>query len=203
MSVLDLLSFVTFFAVSFALGGCEPHVAEFEYLPHPAIVEIRPSATQSALDAKQPLVVYATVIGVLRAQASAHLPVSVQIRLRFDSTGQQNIQFEPHSFGLVTGDLFRFAPPIVQPPQTVTLGMGQSAVLDVYFPFPPGTSYDHLSMGTLLLRWQVRIDGKPIQQHARFRRMNPDYVYDPREDFGFPYSLGYPFRGSAEVQYSE
>ena len=205
MTRRDVPSLVGLIGLSLALGGCQPYIEDFEYLPQPAIVELaRSTTTQPVAQMKQPLTVYATIVGVRRADPKVHLPPSVEVRLRFDHPGPENVEFDPRSLELLTGELFRFAPPIVEPPRTVSLGSGQSAAVHAYFPFPPGTSYEHVRMGTLLLHWRVRIDGRPVPQSARFHRIDPDYIYDPRRDWAYPYELGYPFvGGNAEVQYPQ
>ena len=198
------LRLIGIIGLMFVTEGCYPYVADYEYLPHPAIVVMGSNTTQPAIPVKQPLIVYATIIGVRRTDAEHHLPLSVEARLRFDGAGPQNVEFDPRSFGLITGELLRFAPPIVQPPQKVSIGSGQSVVLLVYFPFPSGTSYEQIQMGSLLLHWQVRIDGQIVPQSARFHRISSDYIYDPRRDWGYPVNLGYPFvGGTAEVQRPE
>jgi hypothetical protein len=163
------------------LGGCGPYVDDFGYAPHPGLAEIRAgapgiSATKPA--GPPPVTAYATVVGIRRPDSAAHLPLSVEVRLRLDNHGPQAVTFDPASLDLTTGELMRFPPPLVRPAGPVTLQPGQTLVAEANFPFPPGATYENVNLQTLQLNWTVALDSHGVMQSVDFHRIH-QYYYDP------------------------
>jgi hypothetical protein len=159
-------------------GGCSPYVDGLYFSPSPAVVEL----TKPGAQGQPPLTLLASIVGVRREDSHKNLPESVQVALRIENNGPQSIGFDPHSLQLVTGKLFVFPPPILQPPQPFELAAGQTADVTAFFPFPAGIDYDTIDLNDLRLRWVVRIDNQTIPQSAEFHRVRaiyPGYYYDP------------------------
>lgn len=178
------------------LGGCSPYVDGFDFAPYPALAEVPPVPPQSG----PPLSAYASVMGVRRADQHQGIPTSVQVRLRLDNNGPDSVQFDPRTLQLTNGALMRFPPPFVYPPQPVTFGPQQSILVDAYFPFPPGHSYDDTDLQSLQAHWQVRIGQRSVGQVVFFRRVMRVYYYDPYWDqppypyYGWGWGVGVGFR---------
>jgi hypothetical protein len=134
---------------------------------------------------------YASVVGVRRDDRQQHIPLSFEVRLRLDNHGPQAVTFDPRSLDLSNGELLGFPPPIVSPPQAISVLPGQPVIVQANFPFPPGFGYDSRGMGELQLHWAVEIDGHVIPQSADFRRVHRYYYYDPYWDYP-PYGYAYP-----------
>jgi hypothetical protein len=108
-----------------------------------------------------------------------------------DNNGPGSVVFSPTTLELSNGELQKFPPAIIRPPDPVQLSAGQSAYVTAYFPFPPGHGYYDTDYSTLQLRWRVQVDGKIIGQSAYFHRAYSSYYYDYGPD---PY-WGYPGPG--------
>src|SRR5262249_40241260 len=108
--------------------------------------------------------------------------------------GSQAVAFDPRSFDLSNSELLGFPPPVVSPPEPISIVPGQPVIVQANFPFPPGFNYDSRGMDTLQLHWAIEIDGHVVPQAAEFRRMLRYYYYDPLCDYG-PYPYGYPYVG--------
>jgi hypothetical protein len=187
--------------VGFALiGGCSPYVEDFHFAPHPAIAEIKVATTQPSQMEPSPVTAYATIVGIRREDSQQHLPLSVEVRLRLDNNGSQSITFDPQSMELTNGDLVRFPPPVLPPPQEIPVLPGQPVMVQANFPFPPHASYDNMNLQTLQLNWAVRIDGHDVAQTANFHLVHQYYVDPywgyPPYPYGYPYPYyGYPYFG--------
>jgi hypothetical protein len=154
-------------ALLFAAVGCSPYVDDYYYAPRPALAEIPPAAGEQA----PPLSASVSVIGIHREDRHEHIPLSVEVRLRLDNDGSHTLQFDPKSLALSDGSLAAFLPPIVRPPDRITLAPAESVMLDIFFPFPDGVDYEDLDMQSLQIRWQVLIDGKRVGQVVYFHRI--------------------------------
>jgi hypothetical protein len=173
--------------LSMALCGCSPYLGDFQYVPHPALAEIPPVAPDKA----SPLSAFVSVIGVFRGDAKQGIPESVEVRFRLENNGPHAVSFDPNSLELMTGDLQSFQPPIVRPPQPVTLAPTQLAMFDAFFPFSPGRDYDNTDLRSLQLRWRENIDASPVRQVVSFRRIYPyRYYYYPDPYWGYPWFYG-------------
>jgi hypothetical protein len=175
------------------LTGCTTYIGSFQYSPSPAIAEIPapgapqptpPPATQPAQPGAasvQPpppppaVAVLATVIGVHRADRDLGIPESVEVRLRIDNNGPYNIVFNPQTLELSNGQLVPFGHPIA--PQPVGLDPRQTAKIVAYFPFPAGHNVDDTNMSSLVLQWQLQINGQTEMQSVTFTRVWPAYYY--------------------------
>jgi hypothetical protein len=151
--------------------GCSAYVDNYLYTPRPALAEIPPAAGEQS----PPLTASVSIIGIRRYDSYIHLPTSVEVRLRLDNNGTHKVYFDPKSLSLTDGSLASFPPPILQPPDPVTLDPMQSTTLSAFFPFPPGLSYDDMDMQTLQLRWKSMIDTRSVGQVIYFRRVFPIY----------------------------
>ncbi len=177
--------------------GCSPYVEDFYYSPRPAVAQIAaaqaPPTTQpqppgsAAQQATPPVVVtFATVVGIFRGDRSQGIPESVQVRFRIENRGPESAIFQPQTLELIDGSLLRFPPPIMQPPQEITLAPTQSANADAYFPFPPGHSWQNTDLATLKLSWVTQIAGQGVSQGVDFYRIFPGYYYPHYWGYGGP-----------------
>ncbi|HEY1922402.1 MAG TPA: hypothetical protein VGG44_06525, partial [Tepidisphaeraceae bacterium] len=133
--------------------GCSQYVGDVYFVPRPAIADVPPTPPQQS----PPVSSMATVIGVRYDNPSEQIPSSVEVRLRVDNNGASHVVFSPTTMELSNGEIQKFSPPIVRPPDPVSLAQGQSAYVTAYFPFPPGHSLYDTDYSTLQLRWQVQI----------------------------------------------
>lgn len=163
------------------IAGCSQYVADFSYDPRPALADVPPNPPQTA----PPVSAEASIIGVRYDDPRDAIPPSVEIRLRLDNNGPEEVDFDPTTLELSNGELVRFPPPIIRPPTPITLESGQSAYITAYFPFPPPHSYDDMDLSSLQLRWRVMIAGKVAGQGAYFHRVYP-YYYGPYWDYWGP-----------------
>jgi len=92
-----------------SLVGCSPYLEDFNYSPHPAVVEVR-STTNSQSPA---VVALASVIGVHVADKKLDIPESVELRLRLENNGQETATFDPATMQLTSAHLQPFPPPII------------------------------------------------------------------------------------------
>jgi hypothetical protein len=167
------------------LAGCSTYIDDFQYSPRPAVASLspmgQPPATQPAPGQPAPqqpppaLSVLATVIGVHRADSKLGIPDSVEIRLRIDNNGPENVIFNPQTLTLINGQLVPFGQVIA--PQPVGLDPHQTAYVTAYFPFPPGHGVGDTYMATLQLNWQVQIGGQTVAQTVSFQRVWSSYYY--------------------------
>jgi hypothetical protein len=177
--------------------GCSPYVEDFYYSPRPAIAQIvaaqaPPATTQPGTfgsmapqQAPPPVVMtFASVIGIFRGDRSQGIPESVHVRFRLENRGPETAIFQPQTLELIDGSLLKFPPPLMQPPQEITLAPTQSAMADAYFPFPPGRSWQNTDLATLKLSWVTQIAGQGVSQGVDFYRIFPGYYY-PRY-WGYP-----------------
>lgn len=168
------------------MTGCSPYVDNYEYVPRPALAQIPPAPP----DQYPPVTVQASLIGIRRADSSQGIPNSVELRMQVQNTAGQPVTFDPTTLVLINGELLTFAPPVLSPPQVMTLAPGQIAMQEAYFPFPPGRWYDNTDMESLQLRWLVKINGSPVGQVVYFRRMHY-YYYDPYWNYPPPPYWGF------------
>ena len=188
------------------LGGCSAYLADYEYVPSPALVVIpqnlqppptqpatppatQPATAQPALP-PQPVAmdVLATVIGVRREDPFNHLPEAVEIRLRLEN-GPLPAVFDPAQVQLLTGHLVTLGPATMVPEQPMTLAPGQQVVVEGTFPLPPNSSDD---LNGLRLSVPVTIDGRPVQADINFQRVIPYYLYSNDYPYYGPYYYSYP-----------
>jgi hypothetical protein len=164
------------------LAGCSDYANSFDYVPHPALVEVEPAPPDKA----PPVSALASIIGVHHLDSDRELPESVEVRLRLENNGPHTVTFDPQSLQLSTGDLLEFDPPIVRPSHSVTLAPSDVAIFDGFFPFPPRRSSDSIDMRSLQLRWHVQIDGSNVGEAVSFRRTYP-YRYYYADPYPYPY----------------
>jgi hypothetical protein len=177
------------------LGGCSQYVEDYNFMPHPALAEIGPPQAQGqpapGQTAQQPppVSVLASIVGVRRADSKQNLPESVEVCLRVENNGPGPITFDPRSLALLDGHLVQFPPPVVRPPQSITLAPMQGAIIGAFFPFAPGHSYQDTDLSSLELRWAVDMGGQGVAQAVDFRRVVWGY-YDPYWDYPvYPYGF--------------
>jgi hypothetical protein len=163
------------------LGGCSTYVEGYHYAPRPAVALV--PATQPTQPPPSGAIV--SIIGVHREDRGAGIPESVEVRMRVENNGPETVVFDPRTMGLLDGGLMELPPPVLRPPQPVTLAPQQSVVVGAYFPFPPGRSYKNTDLEELQLRWRVQVGSSEIGQAADFRRMIRSYYY-PYPDYGYP-----------------
>lgn len=162
----------------FLVAGCSPYVEDYEFVPRPALAQL--PATQPSQP--PPVAAWASVIGVRRADRDLGVPDSVEISLRVENNGARQVLFDPRTMELTDGTLERFPDPVIVPPQNWTLEPGQSIVVNAYFPFLPGRSWDTTDLASLQLRWAVDVDGQVMGQTVFFRRTVRYYYY-----YSYPY----------------
>jgi hypothetical protein len=168
-------------------GGCSPYVDDYYYTPRPAMVQVQQATSQPSAP---PAAAMISVVGVRYADDSAHLPETVEINMRLDNTGTEQVNFDPRSLVLTNGQFIAFGQAVVDPPTPVSLAPNQSAILDVLFPFPQGLTYRNSDLESLQLRWQVQIGSTPVGQTADFRR-TVTYYYSPYYYYPPPYYYGW------------
>ena len=159
-------------AALIALTGCESEYASgYAFYPQPAAVQVvHPTGPQHQL---VPLTVLVTILGVRNADARAHVPYSLEVRMRLESNGPDRVLFDPRTLEMTNGALRPFPPPITEPPGIVVLPPGRRQEVTAYFPFPPGTDARNFDLSTLRLRWRVDINDHPVIQTAYFQRGRP------------------------------
>ncbi|MGD0461527.1 MAG: hypothetical protein ABSB74_03460 [Tepidisphaeraceae bacterium] len=173
--------------------GCSQYVGDVSFVPRPAVADIPPTPPQQ----NPPVSSMASVIGVRYEDPADEIPSSIEVRLRVDNNGPGSVVFSPTEMELSNGELQRFPPPIIRPPDPVQLPVGQSAYVTAYFPFPPGHSYYDTDYSSLQLRWRVQVDGKIVGQGAYFRREYATYYdYGPYPYYSYP---SYGFVGGVVV----
>ena len=166
--------------LALVVGGCSQYVEDFYFVPRPALAEL-PATTPGQ---PPPIVALASIVGVRREDSKAKLPASIEVRLRVDNNGPQNIALDPHDIELTNGLFLKFGAPTLQPEAAATLPPNQSAVITAIFPFPAGRSYNNTDLSSLQLRWLLVIDARPTRQVVYFTRAFPPYYYDPYYDYG-------------------
>jgi hypothetical protein len=176
------------------LGGCSEYVEDYYYAPRPAVAAIASTPPQQA--ATQPVpppvaMTFASVIGIRREDRNQGIPASVQIRLRLENRAAQTVVFDPRTLELIDGALLAFPPPLVRPPQSISLAAMQSAIIDVFFPFSPGRSWSNTDLGSLQARWVTQVDGHSVAQAVDFRRLYPAYYYRRWSSWDYPPYYGW------------
>jgi hypothetical protein len=169
------------------LAACSPYVDDYQFVPHPALLDI-PSIQP---DAAPMVSAMATIVGVHRRDNNEGIPPSVEVRLRLDNGGLEAVVFDPQSLTLTNSLLWRFPPPILEPPQSVVLAPMQAIVVVAYFPFPPDRSWDDTDLESLQLRWSIRIGNRRSAQIAMFHRIAPVYYDDYPYWYYSPYPVGF------------
>ncbi len=157
------------------LMGCSAYLPDFYYYPHPGSVQV--GATQPS--DSPPVSVFATVVGVRKADDQQHIPFSVEIRLRVDNNAGEGVSFDPKSIDLTAGDLQRFGPPVTDLHSVVTLEPGKSMVLIANFPFPATEADSGTDLDSLQLRWPMHIGTRSVAAVLNFHRVDDDYDYRP------------------------
>jgi hypothetical protein len=161
------------------LGGCSQYVADYEFVPKPALAEIPATPPQQV----PPVSASVTVIGIHREDKSAGIPTSVEVQFRLDNNGPHAVTFDPQTMELTNSVALKFPSPLVRPPQTTTLAAAQSVSLDALFPFPAGHSFDNTDLDFLHLHWPITIDGHVVMQNVEFRRVGwvNNYLNSPND----------------------
>ena len=179
-------------AIFALLSGCSTYVDNYNYRPRPAIAEVPPAPGKHA----PPVTGLASVIGVRNEDRKDGLPPCVEIRLRIENNGTDDLTFDPQTMELLDGLLLKFPQPIARPPQVVTLRQNEVAVFSAFFPFPPGHSYHNTDLDSLQLRWLTRVEGHNEGLGVNFHRVasvyyssNPSPVF-----FGFGFGASHRFR---------
>lgn len=167
-----------------AVAGCSPYEEDFQYVPHPALAEVRSTNSQ------QPPTIasLASVIGVRRADRQADIPESFEVRMRIENDGNEQATVDPSTLEMTNGQLLPFPRPIVRPPGIVTVPPTRSANLTAYFPIPPRRPQPG-DLDSLEVHWVVQLGSQNVNQHVNFRRVYPRVYYGPY--WGYPY-WGYP-----------
>ncbi len=180
------------------LVGCSPYVDGYYYVPRPAVAEIYPfqaappstqPAPPSAAPAQPPPPAASTlvsVVGIFRGDRNQGIPESVQVRFRVENRGNEAVTFQPQTLELIDGSLVKYPPPLMQPPQMVTLAPNQATIIDAYFPFPPGRSWGNTDLGSLRLSWITQVGSQNVSQGVDFRRIYPGYYYYRDPYWGYP-----------------
>ena len=156
--------------------GCAPpppYLRGYRFAPEPALAVMFKPGTQTPA-----LSVLTSVIGIRRGNPDSAIPPAVEIRMRFENTGQEAATFDPKSLVLVTGSLqsFTCSRRCIRR-NFFQIAPGQTQTASVFFPFPPGMNPRMMSLDALRLRWQVTIEEKPYLQTVVFERASPLY-YD-------------------------
>jgi hypothetical protein len=167
------------------LGGCSTYVEGFHYVPRPAVALV--PGTQPSQP--PPTAAIVSVVGVHREDRGAGIPESVEVRMRVENNGPENVVFDPRTMELLDGGLMEFPPPVLRPAQVIALAPQQSVVVGAFFPFPPGRSYKNTDLESLQLRWHLQLGGSEVGQAADFRRMIRPYYYYPYPDYAYPYGF--------------
>ena len=168
------LSIATAALLFMAMGlGCasQPYLANYRYVPSPALVEVfekgaqppRPAASATAL-----------IVGVRRGGIN-NAPPAVEIRMRFENTGHGHLTFDSESLRLVAGTLQTFSRPEIHGPHPLQLAPGESQTISAFFPLTSQFGPNLMGVDTLRLTWQIQIDGQPVPQTAYFDRASPTY----------------------------
>jgi hypothetical protein len=168
-----------------AVIGCSQYDDDYHYTPSPVTAEIPATQPQDP----PPVTVMATIVGVRYADEDNHLPQCIEVRMQVENNGPNVVGFDPISMEMRNSELVRLGPPIVRPPDPITLNPSQVAYLTAFFPFPGGVSYDQMDLNSLQLRWGLKIGNKPVGQAAYFSRVWASYYYGPGPS---PYWYGPP-----------
>jgi hypothetical protein len=167
-------------------GGCSVYL-DYRFVPRPAYAQ---APTTQPTD--QPAVTgYATIVGVRRDDPDDHIPASVEVRLQVQNNAPKPVVFDPRSMQLVTGQVMKFAPPMLNGQQAITLLPGAAATVNTYFPFPAGYTGENTDLDSLQLVWQVLVAGQPTTLSVNFHRWEPHYYYDPYWDYPPPVRVGW------------
>ncbi len=102
---------------------------------------------------------------------------------------------------LVDADLMTFGPPRCSSPldgvgaaEGVTVPAGETCLVDLYFPFPPGLGTGDMNLDGLNLRWSVSVGERSELLGTTFARRRRTTVYYPYPDPYFRFQLGYGYR---------
>lgn len=167
------------------VSGCSPYAGDFQYVPRPAMAELRSTSGQQAPS----VTAMVSIIGVRYEDQKEGIPTSFEVRIRLENDGSQEITFDPNTLEMTNSQLLAFGPPIVRPPGEVAVAPMQSGNLTAYFPVPRHPP-DEGALDSLQVRWIVQLGSQKISQSVSFRRVYPRvYYYGPY--WGWPY-WGYP-----------
>ena len=170
------------------LVGCVYSPPDYFYLPHPGVAEV--AGTQPSQGAV--VTTSATIAGVTWPDDQQHLPGQVQARLRVHNNDSRAITFDPHSISLTTADMVQFPAPMLNVSGLLTIGAGETVVVNADFPLPGGRTPDQMDLSSLQLRWSVGTNGgSNAEQMLSFQR-SYGRAYRYYDD---PYWDGYPYRG--------
>lgn len=171
---VGLFGLIAMAACMFAVGGCEsgPYLPAYSYQPRPSISTVRRHGTEQQAP---PLTALVTILGVRKADPDHHAGPAIDVRMRFESNGTEPVTFDPSSLDLVTGSLWPFPHPYVNPPMQLTLTSGQQQNITATFPFPPNTRPEQMDLNELRLRWVVHVAGFAVAQTALFERVDAGY----------------------------
>jgi hypothetical protein len=155
--------------------GCSPYEDDFQYVPRPALAEVRSTSSQQATAAAS----LVSVIGVRREDRKEGIPESFEVRMRIENDAAEPVVFDPKTLDMTNGQLLPFPPPIVRPPGVVTVPSMRSANLTAFFPVPERRPQEG-DLDSLELRWVIQIGSQKVNQSVNFRRVYPRvYYYGP------------------------
>lgn len=131
-------------------------------------------------------------------------------RLRIESLSSTELVWRNDRVQLVTADLRAFGTPRVGTALAPTIGPGETAEIDLAFPFPAGVRWQDLDLSSLHLTWALEAEdhlftvGTTFQRVVPTRYYTPFYYYDdPWDPFYGPCTYPYPlFRTSIGFGYS-
>src|SRR5436305_401584 len=114
--IMPHLKTLLLFLVSATLfPACSAYLDNYHYMPQPAVLEV-PATAQNQPPQVTSMVV---VVGIRREDKDAHLPLSVEIRLRIDNNGPRTVNFDPRTLELASGNFAPFPAPILDVAQPV------------------------------------------------------------------------------------
>lgn len=138
----------------------------YSFFPEPAQADV-----YSRVPGRQkPLSVLGFVTDV--RDATGGTPAAVEVRMRFENTGSENVRFDPRTLSLVNGMLQPFSPPAATPATVFQIAPNTTQDVIVVFPFPSGQTPANFSLDNLRLRWNVEINNQVVPQAVMFQKVN-------------------------------
>jgi hypothetical protein len=116
------------------------------------------------------LSVMASVMDVRDAAGSAS--AAIEVRMRFENMGSENVRFDPASLSLANGMLQSFPRPATTAGAIIQIAPNTTHDVNVLFNFPPGQNAANFSIDNLRLRWDVEIKGQAVPQAVVFQRVD-------------------------------
>ncbi|MFQ5749512.1 MAG: hypothetical protein ACE5H3_08655 [Planctomycetota bacterium] len=164
-------------------SGCSTYYTRYRFEPRPA-----EAAFSSPGKDQAPRALF-RVAGIRRGDHDAGRPPEVEIGVRLENPGDTPLALETGAVRLVTADLKELGPLRQEPEGPATAGPGETVILTLFFPLPPGTSPSDLDLDGLNLRWALAAGNEKKNGSIAFERLDP-YEYGP---YGYaPYGC-YPY----------